>query len=186
MRRSPLPPPPQRHPLRCHGQESWIVPSPKTTNTHPSGNGLLPLPLFVNHYTFPHPHIRTFVENAVGGLAVGGILEKPSKNRQLEHFRLPPFRLLKYHYCKTKFRLWILDFLLLCFETQWIVWVCLKSKVQKWICKRENKIRLSAFGLSIDAPEYQEYAPLRPKAEGRIYLCTSLAMTFPKKGWLFL
>jgi len=50
---------------------------------------------------FPHPHIRTLEENAIGGMAVGGIFGIPSKNRLLECFRLPPIRHLRGYMSKT-------------------------------------------------------------------------------------
>ena len=76
---------------------------------------------------FPHPRIRTFVENAVGGMADDGIFGSPSKYRQLEHFRLPPFR----QWSKSKSRIQNSDFLLLFVEKQLVVRVCPNSEF--WI-----------------------------------------------------
>ena len=42
------------------------------------------------------------------------------------------------------------------------------SEFWKRFCRQVNQIRLSAFGLSFDPSDYQQSAPLRPKAEGRI------------------
>jgi len=65
-------------------------------------------------------------------MADGGIFWTPSKYRQLERFRLPPFRQLS----KSKSRIQNSDFLLLFVEKQRVVRVCPNSEF--WILHKHQ------------------------------------------------